>query len=101
LPILESVAIDRRSAFRCLHPVRKAYPPLANRVEQRDSSKNVLFLGILSTLMIPFAVVMVPQFIIWNLYMAAALIIVLPCLVLFFFSQNAFLQGITITDIKR
>jgi ABC-type glycerol-3-phosphate transport system permease component len=37
----------------------------------------------------------------WNLYMAAALIIILPCLVLFFFSQNAFLQGITITDIKR
>jgi multiple sugar transport system permease protein len=37
----------------------------------------------------------------WNLYMAAALIIVLPCLVLFFFSQNAFLQGITITDVKR
>ena len=28
--------------------------------------KNVLFLGILSTLMIPFAVVMVPQFIIWK-----------------------------------
>lgn len=37
----------------------------------------------------------------WNLYMAAALMIVLPCLVLFFFSQSAFLQGITITDIKR
>ena len=37
----------------------------------------------------------------WHLYMAAALIIVLPCLVLFFFSQNAFLKGITITDFKR
>jgi len=37
----------------------------------------------------------------WNVYMAAALMIILPCLVLFFFSQNAFLQGITITDIKR
>ena len=37
----------------------------------------------------------------WNLYMAAALIIVLPCLLLFFFSQNAFLKGITITDFKR
>lgn len=37
----------------------------------------------------------------WNLYMAAALIIVLPCLVLFFFSQSVFLQGITITDVKR
>lgn len=37
----------------------------------------------------------------WNLYMAAALIIILPCLVLFFFSQNAFLKGITITDFKR
>jgi len=37
----------------------------------------------------------------WNLYMAAALIIILPCLILFFFSQNAFLKGITITDFKR
>ncbi len=37
----------------------------------------------------------------WNLYMAAALIIILPCLVLFFFSQNAFLKGITIVDFKR
>jgi multiple sugar transport system permease protein len=37
----------------------------------------------------------------WNLYMAAALIIILPCLVLFFFSQNAFLKGITITDFRR
>jgi len=37
----------------------------------------------------------------WHLYMAAALIIILPCLVLFFFSQNAFLKGITIVDFKR
>ena len=37
----------------------------------------------------------------WNLYMAAALIIVLPCLILFFFSQEAFMKGITISDIKR
>lgn len=36
----------------------------------------------------------------WNLYMAAAIVIILPCLVLFFFSQNAFLKGITVTDIK-
>lgn len=37
----------------------------------------------------------------WHLYMAAALIIILPCLILFFFSQNAFLKGITISDFKR
>lgn len=37
----------------------------------------------------------------WNLYMAAALAIILPCLLVFFFSQNAFLKGITITDFKR
>ena len=36
----------------------------------------------------------------WHLYMAAALVIILPCLILFFFSQNAFLKGITVTDIK-
>ena len=32
--------------------------------------------------------------------MAAALIIIMPCLILFFFSQNAFLKGITVTDLK-
>ena len=37
----------------------------------------------------------------WNLYMAAALIIISPCLILFFFSQRVFLKGITITDFKR
>jgi ABC-type glycerol-3-phosphate transport system permease component len=37
----------------------------------------------------------------WNLYMAAALIVILPCLIVFFFSQEAFLRGITITDLKR
>jgi len=36
----------------------------------------------------------------WNLYMAAALIITLPCLILFFFSQQAFLKGITISGLK-
>ena len=33
--------------------------------------------------------------------MAAALIIILPCLLLFFFTQKTFLKGITITDFKR
>lgn len=37
----------------------------------------------------------------WNMYMSAALVIIMPCLILFFFSQNAFLKGITITDFKR
>lgn len=37
----------------------------------------------------------------WHLYMAAALTIISPCLLLFFFSQRAFIQGITITDFKR
>lgn len=32
----------------------------------------------------------------WNLYMAAALLIILPCLLLFFFSQEAFLRGINL-----
>lgn len=37
----------------------------------------------------------------WHLYMAAALIITLPCLLLFFLSQKVFLKGITITGFKR
>jgi multiple sugar transport system permease protein len=36
-----------------------------------------------------------------NLYMAAAILITLPCLLLFFFSQNVFMKGITIVDFKR
>jgi ABC-type glycerol-3-phosphate transport system permease component len=36
----------------------------------------------------------------WNFYMAAALIITLPCLIVFFFSQNVFLKGITLTGLK-
>jgi multiple sugar transport system permease protein len=37
----------------------------------------------------------------YNLYMAAAFIITLPCLILFFLSQNVFMKGITIVDFKR
>ncbi len=37
----------------------------------------------------------------WHLYMAAALTIISPCLILFFLSQHAFIKGITITDFKR
>ncbi len=37
----------------------------------------------------------------WHLYLAASLTIISPCLILFFFSQRAFIQGITITDFKR
>ena len=37
----------------------------------------------------------------WHLYMAAALTIISPCLVLFFLSQHAFIKGITIADFKR
>jgi len=37
----------------------------------------------------------------WNLLMLAALLAVLPCLVLFFFAQKLFIQGITITGLKE
>jgi len=37
----------------------------------------------------------------YNLYMAAALIITLPCMLLFFASQDIFMKGITIVDFKR
>jgi multiple sugar transport system permease protein len=36
----------------------------------------------------------------WNLVMAAAVITVVPILVLFFFAQKAFVQGITLTGVK-
>ena len=37
----------------------------------------------------------------YNLYMAAALIITLPCLIIFFLSPKVFMKGITIADFKR
>lgn len=36
----------------------------------------------------------------WNLLMAASLVSVLPCIVLFFFAQRYFIQGIVITGVK-
>lgn len=36
----------------------------------------------------------------WNLLMAASLITVLPCILLFFFAQRYFIQGIVITGVK-
>jgi multiple sugar transport system permease protein len=36
----------------------------------------------------------------WNLLMAASTIVVLPIIVLFFFTQKTFIQGITVTGLK-
>jgi len=36
----------------------------------------------------------------WNLLMAASSILMLPCLVLFFFSQRLFIRGLTLTGLK-
>jgi multiple sugar transport system permease protein len=36
----------------------------------------------------------------WNLLMAASLTVVLPCLLLFFFAQRYFIQGIVVSGVK-
>ena len=36
----------------------------------------------------------------WNLTMAAALIFMLPVIVIFFFAQRVFIEGITLTGVK-
>jgi ABC-type glycerol-3-phosphate transport system permease component len=36
----------------------------------------------------------------WNLLMATSLVVVLPCILLFFFAQRYFIQGIVITGVK-
>ena len=36
----------------------------------------------------------------WNLTMAATLLVMLPVIVLFFFAQKAFVQGVTLTGVK-
>jgi multiple sugar transport system permease protein len=37
----------------------------------------------------------------WQLWMAGSVIIILPCLIIFFFSQNFFFSGINITGIRK
>jgi len=44
---------------------------------------------------------MMYQYIQWQLWMAASVIIILPCLILFFFTQNLFLSGINITGVRK
>ena len=36
----------------------------------------------------------------WNLTMAATLLVMAPVIVLFFFAQNAFVEGVTLTGVK-
>jgi multiple sugar transport system permease protein len=36
----------------------------------------------------------------WNMLMAAATIVVAPVILVFFFTQRTFIQGITVTGIK-
>lgn len=36
----------------------------------------------------------------WNLLMAASIIVMLPCVILFFFTQKQFIQGIVVSGIK-
>jgi multiple sugar transport system permease protein len=36
----------------------------------------------------------------WNLYMAASLTVILPCIVVFFIAQRYFIQGIVVSGVK-
>jgi len=36
----------------------------------------------------------------WNLTMAATLLVMAPVIVLFFFAQKAFVQGVALTGVK-
>ena len=36
----------------------------------------------------------------WNLAMAATLLVMVPVIVLFFFAQKAFVEGVTLTGVK-
>jgi multiple sugar transport system permease protein len=36
----------------------------------------------------------------WNVTMAATLLVMLPVMVVFFFAQKAFVEGVTLTGVK-
>jgi multiple sugar transport system permease protein len=38
--------------------------------------------------------------VLWNLQMAASLLFMLPVIILFFFAQRAFIEGVTLTGVK-
>jgi multiple sugar transport system permease protein len=38
--------------------------------------------------------------VLWNLQMAASLLFVLPVIIIFFFAQKVFVEGITLTGVK-
>jgi multiple sugar transport system permease protein len=44
---------------------------------------------------------MIYQYVQWQLWMAGAVVVVLPCLFLFFFTQNLFLSGINVTGMRK
>ena len=41
-----------------------------------------------------------PLYVEWNLTMAAAVLLVMPAIVLFFLAQRAFIEGVTLTGTK-
>jgi len=38
--------------------------------------------------------------VLWNLQMAASLLFMLPVIVIFFFAQKVFVEGVTLTGVK-
>ncbi|MFL6251931.1 MAG: carbohydrate ABC transporter permease, partial [Actinomycetes bacterium] len=50
--------------------------------------------------------VALPQFttlsrgVLWNLQMAASLLFMLPVIIIFFFAQKVFVEGVTLTGVK-
>jgi multiple sugar transport system permease protein len=36
----------------------------------------------------------------WHLYMAASLVTILPCVIVFFIAQRFFIQGIVVSGVK-
>ena len=38
--------------------------------------------------------------VLWNIEMAASVLFTLPVIVLFFFAQRAFIEGVTLTGVK-
>ena len=82
----------------------------------RFAGRNILFIGVLSALMIPIQVILVPLFLVisqlglnilkgqynteWTNIMAIALLSLTPMLVIFAFFQRYFVQGIAGTGLK-
>ena len=87
---LSKPAIAAVGLFNFIYCWNDFYGPLVYSAENPQSQTLSLALSQFRTL----------HHVEWNLTMAAALIFMVPVIVIFFFAQRVFIEGVTLTGVK-